>query len=91
MRQKTLRCNTTAPNPASLLQTNVFSSVYAWPHRADGDRDARLVHGADAFIMRGFNDRHLFLFFWEAGNGHSAADAGVARHHRLSGNWLTAL
>lgn len=84
MGQKTLLCYATE------LQTTMRSSLYVCPHRADGDWDARLVHRADAFVMRGFNDRHLFLFLWEASNGHSAAHAGVARHHRLSGNWLAA-
>lgn len=66
-------------------------SAYGCTHRADGNGDARLVHRANAFVVGGFNDRHLFLFFREACNGHGAADAGVARHYRLPGNWLTAL
>lgn len=86
MGQKTLLCNITVPNWSSLLQKPMSST-----HRADSDRDARLIHGADAFIMRSFNEGHLFLFFWEAGNWHSATDTGVAWHHRLSGDWLAAL
>lgn len=64
--------------------------VCVCPHRADGNGDARLVHGADAFVMRGFDDGDLLLLFWEAGDRHGAANAGVARHHRFSGDELAA-
>lgn len=60
-------------------------------YSADGDGDARFIHRADAFVMWGFNDRHPFLLFGEASNGHGAADAGEARHHRLPGDRLAAL
>lgn len=66
-------------------------SLYEFSHRADGDRNAWLINWADAFVVGGFNDRHLLFFFWETGNGHSAADAGVPWHHRLSGDCFTAL
>lgn len=91
MASKKLLCITTASTRGGLLESNVLSSLYEFSHRADGDRNAWLINWADAFVVGGFNDRHLLFFFWETGNGHSAADAGVPWHHRLSGDCFTAL
>lgn len=83
--------DTTHPGRRQVALFAIHPFVCVWTHSADGDGDAGLVHGADAFIMWGFDDRHLFLLLGEASDWHRAADAGVARQHRLPSYRLTAL
>lgn len=87
----TVQRDTTHPGRRQVTLFAIHLFVRVWTHSADGDGDAGLVHGADAFIMRGSDDRHLFLLLREASDGDRAADAGVARQHRLPGYQLAAL
>lgn len=49
-------------NLVDLFEHSLVPILRSIHRRADGDGDARLVHRADSFIMRSFNDGVFFLF-----------------------------